>query len=213
MTRTVLLYGDSNTHGTLALAHLDDRRRLGRTERWPGILAAALPGWHVIEEGLPGRTSVHDDPIEGDHRNGLSVLPAMLESHRPLDLVVLKLGTNDLKPRFAVGAMDISLSIGRLIRTIAAAACGPDNGAPAVLVICPPPIQETGCLADMFAGGAAKSQAVPAFLSAECQRHGAAFLDAGNHIAVDPLDGIHYTAAAHALLGKAVATEIRRLWP
>jgi lysophospholipase L1-like esterase len=213
VTRSVLLYGDSNTHGTLPLAHLDDRRRLPRNHRWPGVLAAALPGWHVIEEGLPGRTTVHDDPIEGDHRNGLSVLPAILESHRPLDLVVLKLGTNDLKPRFAAGAMDIALSIGRLIRAVAAPACGPGNGAPAILVICPPPILETGCLAQMFAGGAAKSQALPPLLAAECARHGAAFLDAGRHIAADPLDGIHYTAAAHATLGAAVAAEIRRLWP
>jgi lysophospholipase L1-like esterase len=213
VTRTVLLYGDSNTHGTLALAHLDDRRRLAHADRWPGVLAAALPGWHVIEEGLPGRTTVHDDPIEGDHRNGLSVLPAILESHRTLDLVVLKLGTNDLKPRFAVNAMDIALSIGRLIRTVIGSGCGPGNGAPATLVICPPPILETGCLAQMFAGGAAKSQALPPILAAECARHGTAFLDAGRHIAVDPLDGIHYHAAAHAALGAAVATEIHRLWP
>lgn len=213
MTRTVLLYGDSNTHGTCPLAHLDDRSRLGRSERWPGVLAAALPGWHVVEEGLPGRTTLHDDPIEGDHRNGLSVLPAVLESHRPLDLVVLKLGTNDLKPRFAVGAMDIALSLGRLVRTVAASACGPGFGAPAVLVICPPPIVETGCLAQIFADGAAKSQALAPLLAAECTRQGAAFLDAGRHIAVDPLDGIHYSAAAHATLGAAVAAEIRRLWP
>jgi lysophospholipase L1-like esterase len=213
VTRTVLLYGDSNTHGTLALAHFDDRRRLDRGQRWPGLLAAALPGWHVIEEGLPGRTTVHDDPIEGDHRNGLSVLPAILESHRPLDLVVIKLGTNDLKPRFAVTARDIALSVGRLIRAVLAAGCGPADGAPAILVICPPPILETGCLSEIFAGGAAKSRALPPLLAAECARHGAAFLDAGKHIAVDPLDGIHYDAAAHAALGQAVATEIRRLWP
>jgi lysophospholipase L1-like esterase len=213
VTRTVLLYGDSNTHGTCPLAHLDDRRRLSRADRWPGVLAAALPDWHVIEEGLPGRTTVHDDPVEGEHRNGLSVLPAVLESHRPLDLVVLKLGTNDLKPRFSVTAQDIALSLGRMVRAVAAAGCGPDRGPPAILVICPPPIVETGCLAAIFAGGAAKSAALPPLLAAECRRQGAAFLDAGALIAVDPRDGIHYDAAAHATLGAAFAAEIRRLWP
>ncbi len=54
-------------------------------------LQALLPGWHVIAEGQPGRTTVHDDPVEGAHRNGLTVLPAMLESHRPIDVVLVML--------------------------------------------------------------------------------------------------------------------------
>ena len=58
-------------------------------------------GWQVIEEGQPSRTTVRDDPIEGSHKNGLRALPVCLELHMPLDLVILMLGTNDLKQRFA----------------------------------------------------------------------------------------------------------------
>ena len=77
---------------------------LARDERWAGRLARLLPDWEVIAEGHPGRTTVHDDPVEGAHRNGLTVLPALLESHRPVDVVLVMLGTNDLKERFSVNA-------------------------------------------------------------------------------------------------------------
>ena len=55
--------------------------------------------YEIIEEGLNGRTTVWDDPIEG-FKNGSLQLPPCLESQKPLDLVVLMLGTNDLKARF-----------------------------------------------------------------------------------------------------------------
>jgi lysophospholipase L1-like esterase len=69
----------------------------------------------VISEGLPGRTTVHDDLVEGGKRSGLEVLPAILPSHAPLDLMLLMLGTNDLKPRFSVTAAEIARSIERLV--------------------------------------------------------------------------------------------------
>ena len=74
--RVVLCYGDFNTHGTAPMATLDDMVRLGPAERWPGVLAAVLgAGWRVIEEGLPGRTTVHPDPVSGVHKNGLACCP------------------------------------------------------------------------------------------------------------------------------------------
>ncbi len=214
MTRTLLCFGDSNTHGTAAMAHLDDDRRFGRGERWPGVMQQVLGAdWNVIEEGHPGRTTVHSDPIEGAHKSGIAILPALLESHRPLDLVIVKLGTNDLKARFAVTADDIALSLGKLADMIGMSGAGPGGAAPALLIVSPPTILEQGCLAGMFAGGQAKSMAMGAAIRAEAARKGAEFLDAESVIAVDPLDGIHYDAAAHAALGRALAAEVQRLWP
>ena len=210
MSRTALCYGDSNTHGTMPLATLGEMRRHPPADRWPDRMAAALaPGWSVIAEGHPGRTTLHDDPVEGVHRNGLAILPAILESHRPLDLVILKLGTNDLKPRFAVGATDIALSVERLIRTIRATPAGPGGAAPAVMLIAPPPILEAGVLADIFAGGAAISRDLGARLAEVAARQAVPFVDAGAIIAVSPLDGIHYDAPAHHALGDAVAAAVR----
>ena len=82
--RMVLVYGDSNSHGTVPMATLEDMGRFGPAERWPGVLAAELgAGWLVREEGLPGRTTVYPDPVSGVHKNGLAVLPAILESDKP----------------------------------------------------------------------------------------------------------------------------------
>jgi lysophospholipase L1-like esterase len=209
--RVVLCYGDSNTHGTAPMTTLRDRRRLGRAERWPGVLAAGLgPAWHVVEEGLPGRTTVHPDPVEGEYKNGLAVLPAILDSHRPIDLVVLMLGTNDLKPRFQVPPVQIATSIERLLRVIGASEAGPDGTAPRVLLIAPAPVVEEGSLADVFAGGPARAGLAGPY--AEVARwHGAAFLDASDVWTVSPVDGVHFDVPEHAKLGRAVAAAVREL--
>ncbi len=208
--RVILCYGDSNTHGTMPMASLDDMGRFGPAERWPSLLAVELgAGFRVIEEGHPGRTTVHPDPVAGIHKNGIAILPAVLESHRPIDLVVLMLGTNDFKARFQVPPVEIAVSIEKLILTVRQSFCGPGQGAPAVLVICPPPVIEAGCLAEVFAGGAARSARLAGFLEPMARRQGAAFLDAAAVIASDPLDGVHFSLAAHASLGRAVAAALR----
>lgn len=213
MTRTILLFGDSNTHGTMPMPDLGFSGRFDREERWAGRLARLLPEWEVIAEGHPGRTTAHDDPVEGAHRNGLTVLPALLESHRPVDVVVLMLGTNDLKERFSVNAGDIALSLERLVRVILTSGAGPGRGAPGVLLVAPPPIEEVGCLAGMFAGGAAKSASLAVEIEAAAKRVGVPFLDAGTVVKVSPIDGIHYDAEANPALAEAFAAAIRRNFP
>lgn len=207
--RVVLCFGDSNTHGTCAMAGLGDRRRLARTLRWPGVMAGSLgPHWRVIEEGHPGRTLVHDDPVEGVHKNAMRILPALLETHCPLDLVIVMLGTNDLKSRFSVSASDIALSCERLIGEIRRSQAGPGQSAPPVLLVAPAPIEEVGFLGDMFAGGAAKSRALAAGLAEVAARNSAGFFDAGTLAEVDRIDGIHLTGQSHERLGLALADAV-----
>ena len=208
MTRTILCYGDSNTHGTKPMPDLGAMGRFGRDVRWTGQLAALLPGWQVIEEGLPGRTTVHDDPIEGAHRNGLAVLPAILESHRPIDVVILMLGTNDLKQRFSVTALDIALSLEKLVLAIRASGCGPQGRAPGVILVAPPPILEVQDLGAMFAGGEAKSHELGPRLAALARGLGVPFIDAGALIGVSEMDGIHYDEPAMAALAQAFAQAV-----
>ena len=211
MTRVVLCFGDSNTHGTIPMPDLDGAGRFGHAARWPSVMARALgAGFEVIAEGHPGRTTVHDDPMEGEYRSGIRVLPALLESHKPLDLVIVKLGTNDLKNCFHVSPADIAFCLDRLIRMIRAAGSGPDGGMPEVIVIAPPPILEVGCLAEMFAGGAAKSQGLAAAIEEMTERMDAGFVDAGEIIEVSPVDGIHYDAEAQVALGLAMASAVRQ---
>ncbi len=207
--RTVMCFGDSNTHGTMPMTALDDSGRFAAPDRWTSYFANALPGWDVVAEGQPGRTTVHDDPIEGPHRNGLMVLPALLETHRPLDAVIIMLGTNDLKARFAVTPMDIALSLEKLVLVVRQSGAGPDGGAPQVLLIAPPPILETGCLAGIFTGGAAKSGALQAEISLAAQRSAVPLFHASPHLAVSAVDGIHYDAAPLQPFGLALAAAFR----
>jgi lysophospholipase L1-like esterase len=211
--RQLMVFGDSNTHGTAPMAAFGDSSRFARDQRWTTHMAAALPDWDVVVEGQPGRTTVHDDPIEGAHRNGRAVLPALLESHRPLDLVVIMLGTNDLKTRFSLTATDIALGVERLVGDIRASTAGPGQGAPAAMVICPPPITEAGDLGAIFTGRAAVSRALwPAF-QAMSARTGVPLMNAGDHLAVSPVDGIHYPPDPLPAFGLAVAAAIRHHFP
>ncbi len=104
MKRRILCFGDSNTYGyDFETGRFDDETR------WTRRLGAMLgDGYAVIEEGLNGRTFIHDDPTEGGHKNGMKYLPPCLMSHNPLDLVVIMLGTNDTKERFGMNACTIA---------------------------------------------------------------------------------------------------------
>jgi len=209
--RTVLCFGDSNTHGTVAMATVTDRRRFAKPDRWTSIMAQQLGAdWDVIAEGHPGRTSVLDDPIEGAHKNGQRALLSLLESHRPIDLVIVMLGTNDLKARFNLSANDIALGIQRLVVEVQRSDTGPDGRAPDVLIAAPVIATETGLFVDIFAGAAAKSQALPKLLHRVAQQQQAGFIDLNTVSHVDPVDGIHLDKAAHAAIGATMAQAVAK---
>jgi len=201
---TILCFGDSNTHGTTPLTRLGVFDRYPRGQRWPDVMAAALgPQHEVIAEGLPGRTTVHDDLIEGGCRNGLSVLPAILHSHRPIDLLVILLGTNDLKHRFPVTAFEIARSVERLGREAMAEGVVQD-----LMLVAPVPVRETGVLADTFAGAEARQTGLDPHIKDAAARLDAGFVAAGAHIAVSPVDGVHWEASAHQHFGAAMAEAV-----
>ncbi|PWJ21212.1 SGNH/GDSL hydrolase family protein [Jannaschia seohaensis] len=205
---TILVFGDSNSHGTPALTELGQERRFPRDSRWPVVMERALDV-EVVCEGHPGRTTVYDDPLKGEHKTGLRVLPALLESHRPLDLVMIMLGTNDCQSRFALRGWDIAAGAARLAEIVLASTAGPGGRAPEVMLIAPVPVEEAGVLAEMFQGGPARSRAIAPALRDEAARLGCGFFDAGRVCAVDPVDGVHLTAEAQRSLGLALAEAVR----
>jgi lysophospholipase L1-like esterase len=206
----LVCFGDSNTHGSVPMRDLDDIRRFGPHERWTGLLAADLgPAWSVHEEGLPGRTTVHPDPIEGLHMSGLAALPIVLGSHSPVDAIVLMLGTNDLKARFSVGPSDIAAGVERLIHSIRILSGTPGRTVPRILLVAPPPILETGCLTGMFTGGRAKSEALGPMLGRSAERLRVDFIDAADHVRSSGLDGIHFDVYQHRILARAMGDALK----
>jgi lysophospholipase L1-like esterase len=201
---TILCYGDSNTHGTMPLTVLGQFARYPRGTPWPDVMAAALgPEYCVISEGLPGRTTVHDDLVEGGKRSGLEVLPAILPSHAPVDLMLLMLGTNDLKPRFSVTAAEIARSIERLV--VEARNIMP--GLP-ILVISPAPVREAGVLKNIFEGAERKQENLSSFVAEAAARQGCRFFDAGRSVTVSAVDGVHWTPEGHSNFGAAISAEV-----
>jgi lysophospholipase L1-like esterase len=211
MPKTVLCYGDSNTWGKATVARPDER--YGPDERWPGVLRALLgSGWLVIEEGLNARTTVNDDPVEGAEKNGRTYLRPCLQTHLPLDLVVIMLGTNDLKARFNKTPWEIAAGVGALVDDVIALRPGPGGNVPEILVICPPPtLKNLKEWSDMFAGAPEKSAAMAKYYRAIADERGVGFLDAGTVIRSSEADGFHLDPDAHAALAKAVADGIAKL--
>jgi lysophospholipase L1-like esterase len=201
----VVAYGDSNTWGSDPATGA----RFAPNQRWTGVMSEALGGrFRVIEEGLRGRTTVFDDPIE-PHRNGLAYLPACLLSHAPLDLVIISLGCNDLKTRFSLSPGDIALGVERLVVTARSLPVGPAGAPPDIIIAAPPPLAELTELAEMFEDGQEKSRGLAARYRAIARLHGVGFVDAGEHIHCSSLDGIHYEADQHARLGPVMAAAVR----
>lgn len=200
----ILIYGDSNTYGTMPMATLDDKGRFARGQRWPDVMADALgPDHHVLAEGLPGRTTVHDDPVEGGKRSGIDVLPAVLMSHTPLDLLVILLGTNDLKTRFSVTALELAHSVRRLVTE--ARVYVPDLD---VMLLAPIPVIETGSLVEVFAGAETRQAGLTGKLEAIARDNACGFVDLGKIGRVSPVDGVHWSAETHADVGRAMAQEV-----
>jgi lysophospholipase L1-like esterase len=209
---SVLAYGDSNTWGAVPQPYRGAGGRFGVTQRWPRIMQAALgAGVNVFEEGLNGRTTCVDDPIEGAIRNGERYLPVSLITHMPLDLVIIMLGTNDLKARLSMTAGDIADGAGKLADLVRRSATGPEGLAPEVLLVSPAPLAKLTWLTEMFEAGSAKSQKLAGEYARVAKAYGVHFFDAGSVISSSDDDGIHLDASAHKTLGLALAAEVRRI--
>jgi lysophospholipase L1-like esterase len=205
--RTVLCFGDSNTYGSVPGA---SGGRFGSEVRWPGVLARELgAGWHVVEEGLPGRTTVFEDPVS-PHRRGIDYLTPCLASHAPLDAVVIFLGTNDLKTRFAASARDIAEGIGALAQAALASECGPRGEAPCVLLLGLPRLGAV--LTPEFEGAEKKAAALPGALAEQAAAGGVDLLDLATVTAYSALDGIHLDASGHGAIGVAVAQRLHGMF-
>ena len=204
--KVILCFGDSNTYGRDPVTS----ERLDKNVRWPGVLQHTLgEDYFVIEEGLNGRTTVWDDPVRGGiKRNGSFYLLPCLESHAPVDLLIIMLGTNDLKARFAVTPYDVGESMGALIEIAQKSKCGLKGKGPEILIMAPPPLGELSKWSETFQGGVEKSKKLAAYYESVAVSYGCQFFDSSTVIQSSKLDGLHFDSEDHHKLGAAVATII-----
>lgn len=209
--KTVLCYGDSLTWGTDAAIG----GRHAYEDRWPSVLQRALGDRAlVIAEGLRGRTTAYDDHLADCDRNGVRVLPTVLFTHAPIDLVIFMLGSNDMKPAMAGTALAAFQGMRRLIELVRINAMR-DGAAepPAVLLIAPPPLCETADheFSAMFAGGVEQSRMLASFYADLADEAGCGFFDAGSVARTTPIDGVHLDAGNTRAIGKAVEPIVRMM--
>lgn len=189
--------------------------RLARDVRWPGVLALELAGVaDVIEEGLNGRTTVWDDPFT-DGRNGRTYLLPCLRSHAPVDVLVVMLGTNDLKAMYRLVASDVAAGAMALVDLALASGTGRDGGAPRILLVVPPGLGETTDRSELWGFGAARarSEGLSRLYRIAADLRRVAFLDASAIVTADPADGVHLSTEGHATLAQAIAAAVRPLLP
>jgi len=218
--KTILCFGDSNTHGTkpvdfdfLETAFIASQYRYVRESRWTGVMELELgSGYSVIEEGLNGRTTVWDDPVEGIHKNGRMYLPACLESHAPLDLVIIMLGTNDLKARFSVNAFEIAMSVGVLVDMVQKSGSGPGGNASQVLLMCPPPLGKLTHLSGIFNESSIRnSKNLATYYEKIAKLYKCHFLDTAKILKTSEIDGVHYDETELEKLGKKAAETVKKI--
>lgn len=202
----ILVYGDSNSWG-----YLDDGLVQRYAERWPVVMAqhGKTAGWELIEECLSGRTTNLPDPEMGAYVDGSTPLLAILRSHRPFDLMLVMLGTNDLKTRFGRSADDIVGGLSALSDIVEESEVweGPVKGR--LGFIAPPAL---GARADdpswdfsaEWLGGRSKSLELPSKIQAMCAARGHLFFDGNQGATSSELDPIHWDESNHHRMGKAV---------
>ena len=210
--KNILCFGDSNTWGYNA----ETKDRFPVHIRWTGILSQRLESeYRIIEEGLNGRTTVWDDPI-GGYKNGKEYLIPSIESHKPIDLVIIMLGTNDLKKRFSLTAFDIAAGAGVLVEIVLKSNAGNHGHPPKVLLISPTHIGDIAKseFADIFdvENVTAISKKLADHYRNISTNFGCEFLDAAAIVVPSPIDAIHFDAGSHMKFGEAITEKVRNIF-
>jgi lysophospholipase L1-like esterase len=208
--KTVLCFGDSLTWGY----DTETRDRHPHGDRWPSVLQVALgPDVTVIAEGLNGRTTAYDDHLADCDRNGAKNLPTVLHTHMPLDLVIIMLGSNDMKPMIAGSAHAARAGMQRLVGLVRHHEYSFDYDAPDILIVSPPPFCETAdpVYAAVFKGGIEETAILASLYRDLADDLGCGFFDAGSVAKTTPVDGVHLNAENTRALGRGLEPIVRMM--
>lgn len=218
--KNILCYGDSNTWGYVPNKEFKKAtKRFSRAERWPGVLQHLLgEQYHIIEEGLNGRTLNKNYHIPPD-RNGTTYLSPCLYSHAPIDLAVLFLGGNNLKCYFNESPEEIGEDLAQTIEIIQASDYGPNLiGPPQLLIVSQPillPIAEQYVDEDgrcVLKDAIEKTKQLTSIFNSAATKTGSFFLDVSDEIKPSQIDGVHLDAKNHKKLALILDTKIKKIF-
>lgn len=206
--RQILCFGDSNTYGLVP----GMKQRYSWGIRWTSIVEEEVRKWgcHVIEEGLCGRTTMFED-VYRKGRNGTEMLPILLETHAPIDTVVLMLGTNDCKTAYGASPQRIGEGIEKLLDQIETWNAGAN-----VLLVSPialaEGVGEEGYDPEFDENAVVVSKALPEVYAEIADRRGIDFLAASDYACADGADREHLGVAGHRHLATAVIRKLEDMY-
>ena len=203
--KTVLCYGDSNTYGYNP--ELGRGSRYSKDKRWPSLLQNLLgDDYEVIPEGLNGRTTGYDRP-GFPWKNGVSALPAIMGSHKPIDYLVFMLGTNDCNIEMCLSSRDIASGMETLVLTAREMSLIQQERIPQIVVIAPSPILEdygSSPFADEIdLSSVRKSREIVRLYRDICDKYECLFID-GSTAEVSKIDSEHLTEQGHRDIAELV---------
>jgi len=203
--KRILCFGDSLTWGYDPVT----KNRMDENSRWTGVLQNKLgEDYKVIEEGQNGRTIATDDPSEGE-KNGLKYVIPCIESQKPLQLMIIMLGANDLKRKFGYCAMDIAGEMQIFLEKVQAYNRFRMEDSMKLLLVVPPIIgtnSRDSWLEESFdfTHASKVSTELPGWYWQLAQMYGCSFLDASKIVETSPADGVHLDANNQEKLGEAI---------
>lgn len=217
--KQILCFGDSNTWGCIGKWAESDEpsKRFEPETRWPCVLQSDLgEDYHIVEEGLGGRTTIYSKPGE-DWKTGEYYLTACLYSHRPLDMVIMMLGTNDLHVNHDLTEETLGVGISRLVDMVKTCPnTGRESQPPKILLIAPPEVTPSSpegrwMVYDKFRRDVGRnlSLAFPRVYAQVAREKGCFFLNGQDYTVPGPADGVHITPDSHVRLGHAVAKFVK----
>ena len=162
----------------------------------------------VVEEGCNGRTTIHDDPVDG-WKNGMDYLKPCLNSHKPVDIVIMMLGSNDLKATFQLTAEQIAEGAGELVDVIQSFTAEKQGFVPKIILVSPPEIG-TGIRTSPFYGAfyenaITESKRFPECYKAVADARGCIFFNAAEYIYPSEVDSLHLTPEGHKVLAEKLS--------
>lgn len=168
--------------------------------------------FYVVEEGLCGRYTVHDEPYRIG-RNGAALLQPILETHAPVYLLILFLGTNDVLHHVDLTAFDTSRGIEVLVKIAESSETGAAEKGPKILLISPPRIRKLSEeLLQQCHGDPTKSKGFSKLFRELAKSRKLFFLDAAKIVEPSPVDGVHLDEEGQLLLGKAIGAKVLNIF-
>ena len=211
MKRRILCFGDSLTWGYDPVTC----ERFDEETRWPCVLQSLLgDDFAVVEEGQNGRTIATDDPTKG-FKNGLDYVIPCIESHKPLEMMIIMLGTNDIKTKYCYTAGDIADEMKLFLERVLSYNRFRLGDKMKVLLVSPPLIGEgmaESRFYDKFHDDFARevSMELGEQFGKLAEAYGVLFFDSADVVVASKEDSLHLDAENQRKLGRAIFVNIYR---